>query len=152
MNRWMRPACVILMALALAYFTDFSPEATGIRPGGGTLRGAVWGYSMYDEAVPLVWARVSAYSDGVLVESVSTGVNGSYIMFLPSGLLNVTVEHPGFKTQARVVAISEGGVAQMNFYLERSEIPIPEFEAYLLPIMVVVLLVLTRAVTKKKRS
>jgi len=100
----------------------------------------------------LVWARVSAYSDGVLMESVSTGVNGSYIMFLPSGLLNVTVEHPGFKTQARVVAISEGGVAQMNFYLERSEIPIPEFEAYLLPIMVVVLLVLTRAVTKKKRS
>ena len=152
MNRWIRPACIVLVALALTYFTGLSPEATGVRPGWGTLRGAVWGYNMYDDAVPLVWARVSAYSDGFLVESVSTGLNGSYIMFLPSGLLNVTVEHPGFKIQTKVIAISEGGVAQMNFYLERSEIPIPEFEAYLLPIMVVVLLVLTRAVTKKKRS
>jgi len=151
MNRRTMLVCMALMALALAYFTNFSPEATGVRPGGGTLRGAVWGYNMYDEAVPLVWARVSAYSDGVLVESVSTGFNGSYIMFLPAGLLNVTVEHPGFKMQTKVIGISEGGVAQMNFYLERSEIPIPEFEAYLLPIVVVALLVLTKAVAKKKR-
>jgi len=151
MSKRILSACMLLVALALAYFTDFSPGVVGIRPGGGMLKGVVLGYNMYDEAMPLVWARVSAYSGGVLVESVSTGLNGSYIMFLPSGLLNVTVEHPGFKTQIRAIAISEGGVAQMNFYLERSEIPIPEFEAYLLPIVVVALLVLTKAVAKKKR-
>jgi len=151
MNKRIALACMALMALALAYFIDFSPDAMAVRLGGGMLKGGVWGYNMYDEATPLVWARVSAYSDGVLVESVSTGLNGSYIMFLPSGLLNVTVEHPGFKTQTRVIAISEGAVAQMNFYLERSEIPISEFEAYLLPIIAVVLLVLTKAVAKRKR-
>lgn len=142
---------IALMALAFLFFTGSSPEAAGIILGGGMLSGRVWGYNMHDDAVPLVWARVSAYRDGVLVESVSTGLNGTYIMFLPSGLLNVTVECPGFKTQAMVIAISEGVSAQMNFYLERSEIPIPEFETYLLPIVAVVLLVLAKAVTKRRR-
>jgi len=122
-----------------------------IRPVGGMLSGKVYGYNMYDEVMPLVWARVSAYSEGVLVESVSTGLNGSYAMFVPAGLLNVTVQHPGFKTQAKVVAISDGGAAQMNFYLERSEIPIPEFHTYFLSIVTVSLLVLAVALTRRKR-
>ncbi len=142
---------VVLMAFSFLLFTGSSPDAAGTILGGGMLSGRVWGYNMYDEAIPLVWARVSAYRDGIFVESVSTGLNGSYIMFLPSGLLNVTVECPGFKTQARVIAISEGAAAQMNFYMERSEIPIPEFETYLLPIVAVVLLVLAKAVTKRRR-
>jgi len=144
-------AFIVLMGFASLFFAGNPPDATGTGIGGGSLSGRVWGYNMYDEAIPLIWARVSAYEEGILVESVSTGLNGSYIMFLPSGRLNVTVEHPGFKTQARVIAISEGVAAQMNFFLERSEIPIPEFEAYLLPIVAVVLLVLAKVVTKRRR-
>ena len=148
MKKRMLPVLAVFVALALLFFTGSSLDAAG----GGTLTGRVWGYNMYDEAMPLVWARVSAYKDGVLVESVSTGLNGSYVMYLPSGILNVTVESPGFLTQARAIAISDGVAAQMNFYLERAEIPIPEFEAYLLPIVAVALLVLAKAVTKRKRS
>lgn len=151
MNRRTRLAYVVSGTLSVTVLAFLLTGAAGGRYGGGTLRGAVWGYNMYDEAIPLVWARVSAYSDGVLVGSVSTGLNGSYIMFLPSGLLNVTVEHPGFKTQSKVIAISEGGVSQMNFYLERSEVPIPEFEVYLLPFIAVALLALTNAVARKRR-
>jgi len=151
MKKGMWLASAVLMAIAFFFFMDRSADAVAIRPGGGMLSGKVWGYNMYDEPIPLIWARVSAYQGGILVESVSTGDNGSYIMFLPSGLLNVTAEHPGFKTQTKIIAISEGGSTQMNFYLERSEIPISEFEAYLLPIVAVALLVLTKAVTKRKR-
>jgi len=127
-----------------------SSHVAGIRPAGGTLSGRVYGYNMYDEAMPLVWARVSAYENESLIQSVPTGVNGTYIMFLPSGLLNVTVQCPGFKTQARFVAISDGGSSQLNFYLERSEIPIPEFDACFLPILAVLLLAFTTALTRRK--
>jgi len=150
MKKEMQLVSTVLVAIALFLLIYSLPRPVAAMRGGGTLSGRVWGYNMYDEAMPLVWARVSAYSDGVLVESVSTGLNGSYVMFLPSGLLNVTVQHPGFKTQSKIIAISEGGAMQMNFYLERSEIPIPEFEAYLLPIVAVVLLILAKAVTKRK--
>ena len=115
------------------------------------LSGKVYGYNMYDEAMPLVWARVSAYENESLIQSVPTGVNGTYIMFLPSGFLNVTVQCPGFKTQARFVAISDGGSSQLNFYLERSETPIPEFEAYFVPFVAASLLAITTVLTKRKR-
>ena len=121
--------------------------------GGGALSGKVWGYDMYDEPMPLAWARVSVYKNGALVESVSTGGDGGYTMFLSvAGFLNVTVDHPGFKTQSRIVAISEGGSAYTNFYLERSETPIPEFEAYLLPIITAALLILTKVTTKREKE
>lgn len=141
----------LLLVTAVMLLLAGSSCTKAIRPLGGMLSGRVYGYSMYDEAIPLVWARVSAYANGTLVESVSTGFNGSYAMFLPGGLLNVTVESPGFKPQARFVAISDGGSAQLNFYLERSEIPIPEFHTYLLSIVTVSLLVLTTALTRRKR-
>jgi hypothetical protein len=106
---------------------------------------------MYDEVMPLVWARVSGYWNGTLVDAVSTGLNGTYIIFLPAGFVNVTVTHPGFKTQSLVVAISDGGSAQVNFYLERSEIPIPEFEAYLLPAMITSLVMFVTIATRRRR-
>jgi len=145
-------ASAALMVVAIIFLVNRLPDATRARPVGGSLSGRVWGFSMYDEPMPLIWARVSAYSGNILVESVSTSSNGSYFMFLPSGPLNVTVEHPGFKMQSRIIAISEGGSAVMNFYLERSEIPIPEFQAYLLPVVAVALLLLTRVVAKRTHS
>jgi len=151
MTKAIRLGSILLMIGVACVLVSRIPNAGSIRPFGGSLSGKVYGYSMYDEVMPLVWARVSAYWNGTLVESVSTGLNGTYIIFLPAGLVNVTVTHPGFKTQSLVVAISDGGAAQLNFYLERSEIPIPEFEAYLLPAMVASLLVFVTAITRRKR-
>jgi len=152
MKKGIEIASIALTATVLLLLISSAPNTAGIGSVGGMLTGRVWGYTWLDDPVPLVWARVSAYSGNILVESVSTGANGSYTMYLPSGLLNVTVEHPGFKMQSRIIAISEGGSAQMNFYMERSEIPIPEFEAYLLPIIAAAVLVLAIALTKRKRS
>lgn len=151
MKKETRLGLTLLMVGVACLFVGRMPNAEGVRPIGGSLSGRVYGYSMYDEVMPLVWARVSAYWNGTLVESVSTGFNGTYVIFLPAGLVNVTVTHPGFKTQSLIVAISDGGAAQLNFFLERSEIPIPEFEAYLLPIMVASLLVFVTAITRRKR-
>ncbi len=144
---------LILMLLPIGVIALFaSPcfEAEAIRVGGGTLTGRVYGYNMYDQAIPLVWAKVFVYMNYSLVGEASTGVNGSFVMFVPVGLLNVTVVCPGFKMQAKTVAISDGGMAQMNFYLERSEVPIPEFDASYLQIIALVLLVSTLVLTKRK--
>ena len=136
-------------AIALLVSPCFEAQATIV--GRGMLAGRVYGYDMYDQAIPLVWARVYAYMNNILVGEASTGGNGTFFMPVPAGLLNVTVVCPGFRTQAKTVAISDGGMAQMNFYLERSEVPIPEFEASYLQIVALVLLVSTLVLTKRKR-
>ena len=141
----------LLLTGAVFFFVNCLPCAEGIRPAGGMLRGKVYGYNMYDEPIPLIWARVSAYENDSLVGSIPTGANGTYTMFLPSGRLNVTVQYAGFKTQARIVSISEGGATQLDFYLERSEVPIPEFEAYFVPFVAASLLAITTVLTKRKR-
>lgn len=152
MKKRTRITFTLLLAGAVFFFVNCLPRAEGIGPtGGGMLGGRVYGYNMYDEPIPLIWARVSAYENDSLVGSITTGANGTYAIFLPSGRLNVTVQYPGFKTQARIVSISEGGATQLDFYLERSEVPIPEFEAYFVPFVAASLLAFTTVLTKRKR-
>ena len=146
-----RVLSALLLLGVICSLMQYVRQTEGVGSVGGALTGRVYGYNMYDEAVPLVWARVSAYANGVVAESVSTGGNGAYVMYVSFSLVNVTVEHPGFKSQARMVTISEGGSAQLNFYLERSEIPIPEFETSVLPIMLMSLLAITMALTRGRR-
>jgi len=128
MRNLARLAVVSLVCLG-ALATQVTPsEAQPI--GGGVLRGQIWGYTWLDEATPLVWARVSAFVNGNLVAEVSTGVNGSYLMYLPLGTVTITVEYAGFIQQSKVVHVSEGGTTTLDWYLERSGLPIPEFTNY----------------------
>ncbi len=61
-------------------------------------------------------------------------------MYLPRGSVNVTVEYPGFVMQSKIVSISEGGTMSLNWYLEKSGLPIPEFPLYsLLPVAAVII-------------
>jgi len=147
----MRVISVLLLVGTVMVFVSPFPRAEGVRAAGGSLIGQVYGYDMHDQATPLVWARVAAYMNRSLVGSASTGSNGMYVMFLPTGVLDVRVESPGFKTKSTNVAISDGGSAVMNFYLERSEIPIPEFEASNLSIVSVSILAAALILMKRKR-
>jgi len=88
----------------------------------GMLVGQVIGNDMDGHLIPLGWANVTAYSNGILVQSVSPGFDGSYSMSLPSGLYVVRVEHPGFNAQSKVVEISNGRSSRLDFYLERASI------------------------------
>lgn len=116
---------VCLVALATQMWVS---EAQ--RIGGGVVRGQIWGYTWLDEATPLVWARISAFVNGSLVNEVSSGANGSYTMYLPRGSVTITVEYAGFIRQSKVVHVSDGGTTTLNWYLERSGLPIPEFTKY----------------------
>jgi hypothetical protein len=90
------------------------PNVTAV----GSLVGKVLGDDMYNRNIPLPWANVTAYANGVLVLSVSPRFDGSYTMSLPPGRYAVTAEYPGFNAQIRTVDISDGRSTRLDFYLD----------------------------------
>ncbi len=121
-------------------------EAQAQLMGGGVIRGRVSGGHN-----PLVWAKVSAFVDGELVAEASTGSGGSYLMYLPVGSVNVTVECPGFAMQSKIVSIPEGGTTTMDWYLRRSRLPIPEFSPYSVPALAAVLIAFGQLVLRRRK-
>jgi len=95
--------------------------------GGGLIRGSVYGFTMYDELTPIEWAPVTASNDQYEFVAYS-GAGGIYEMFVPTGVYNLTVVTPGYTTYSTSVAVSDGSASTLNFYLEQSGVPIPEFQ------------------------
>ena len=144
----MRSRSLTLVLLACTMFLTVSLLGTSAQLiGGGAIRGRVFG-----GRTPLIWAEVSAYVDGQLVSKVSTGNGGSYLMFLPVGSVNVTVECPGFVMQSRIVSISEGGTTSLDWYLRKSRLAIPEFSSYGMPALVVILIAFGQLLLRRRRQ
>jgi hypothetical protein len=94
--------------------------------GGGLIAGNIYGFDMFDELQPVVWATVNA-NNGLTTFTSYSGGGGFYEMYVPSGLYNVTVVEPGYVTQAIAVSVANGSSSSINFYLEQSHVPVPEF-------------------------
>lgn len=110
--------------------------------GGGYIHGWVYGFNMWDELVPLEWVNVAATNaDYEFV--ASTGVNGTFEMFLPAGTYKLTISAPGYKAYSSSVAVSDGSSSTVNLYLEQSGVPIPEFPAQAVSMIVVMALAVT---------
>jgi hypothetical protein len=90
------------------------------------ITGSVYGFDMYDELVPIAWAPVYA-SNARYTFTAYTGGGGYYEMFVPQGTYNVTVVQPGYVPYTSVAAVSAGSASTINFYLEESHVPVPEF-------------------------
>ena len=121
--------------------------------GGGMITGSVYGFDMFDELEPIAWASVYATS-GPYSFVAYTGGGGHYEMYVPQGTYNVTVVEPGYVPYSSVVAVSPGSASTINFYLEQSHIPVPEFPSGMaLAVTVLALaavLVATRRTRRKK--
>lgn len=126
---------VLALAVGSASALSHSSQA---GPGGGLVQGWVYGFTMYDELEPMVWARVTA-THGQYNFTTYTGEGGSYSMFLPTGTYNFTVDAgPAYKSYSQSVTLSNGaGLSGLNFYLEQSHVPIPEFPTQLLSLIMV---------------
>jgi hypothetical protein len=130
------------------------PTTQALLQGGGYLHGSVYGFDMYDKLVPLEWVKVIATSADYQF-AVSTGANGTYGMYLPSGTYNLTVSAPGYKPYSSSVAVADGSSSTINVYLEQSGVPVPEFPAqaiFMVMIVAVAAALLTKKATKLKRS
>jgi hypothetical protein len=94
--------------------------------GGGMITGSVYGFTMFNELQPIAWASVYANNGQATFVAYTSG-SGYYEMYVPQGLYNVTVVEPGFIPYSSTVAVSPGSASTINFYLEQSHIPVPEF-------------------------
>jgi hypothetical protein len=139
--------CLVMVILVLGVRPT---AAQGYMQSGGLLFGNVYGFNMYDELVPLEWVTVTA-SGGGYQFSTSTGAGGNYQMFLPIGAYNVSVSQPGYKPYSSSVAISDGSSSSVNVYLYESGLPIPEFPASAVSMIVVAVLAVT-LLTRRTRK
>ncbi|OFX15802.1 hypothetical protein A3K71_07580 [archaeon RBG_16_50_20] len=106
--------------------------------GGGYVQGAVYGYNMWDELIPIDWAEITASND-IYTFRYSSYADGSYGFYLPTGTFNLTVDEPGFVAQSRTIAVSDGSATTgFNFFLQRSNVPIPEFPTQFFAVLMII--------------
>jgi len=111
--------------------------------GGGVISGYVLGASKD----PLEWANIYADNGQHKFLAVS-GVDGFYELRLPPSKYNVTIDVPGYEalvpTEVTVtngsvtkmnfnlntvsVSVSSGSSSVINFYLQQTQTPVPEFQ------------------------
>lgn len=143
-------AVVALMLLgAKLVAAQSQPQQYGGGGGGGMIRGTVLGFNMFDQLEPITWASV--YATGghhTFVAYSSSG--GFYQMFVPAGLYNVTVTQPGYVAYSNSVAVSDGSTNSINFVLEQSHLPVPEFQPNVT--FIVMVLTLAGALFIRRRS
>jgi hypothetical protein len=136
---WIVASGIFVLALLILVVGSASAEMhpSQLGPGGGMAQGNVYGFTMFDEREPIVWAQVTAVA-GQYKFQTSTGAGGAYSMFLPTGTYNFTVDAgSAYKAQSQSVTVSNGGTSSVNFYLEQSHVPIPEFPTQLLSLIMV---------------
>jgi hypothetical protein len=104
---------------------------------GGEITGIVIGV----DKIPVDWALVYAKSAEHTFQTFS-GMSGVYQMRVPVGIYNVTVNVPGFRANSASVNVTLNSSTTVNFHLERSDVPVPEFQSD----MALVVIVLTFAV------
>jgi hypothetical protein len=118
--------------------------------GGGMIAGSVYGFNMFDELEPIAWASVHANSGPYSFVAYTSG-GGFYEMYVPQGTYNVTVIEPGYVPYSSVVAVSPGSASTINFYLEESHVPVPEFPSGMVLAVTVLALAVVLVAAKRTR-
>jgi hypothetical protein len=152
----MKPIWYVLAVTSLLALMLIGGKHAAAQPqpqpnvGGGLIAGNIYGFDMFDELQPIAWATVNANNGATTFTSYSGG-GGFYEMYVPSGLYNVTVVEPGYVTQADSVAVANGSSSSINFYLEQSHVPVPEFPTELV-LSVTLIVTLCAALLALRRS
>ena len=133
MRRSMAVALIFLGFVALAFTVVPSHASMSV------IRGTVYWYDQYGNLRPLAWAQVIAEGDGGEPVMVVSTTDGTYIMWVAPGTYNVTASsEPGYIPVSYTVTVSDGGSATVDFELEPSGKPIPEYPVAIQPVMLAV--------------
>jgi len=96
---------------------------------------------MYDELIPLEWVDITA-SNGQYRFTTQSWADGGYHMFLPVGMFDLTASEPGYVSYSLSITVSDGASLNgINFYLEQSHVPIPEFPINMVSLLMIATLV-----------
>lgn len=127
-----------------------SQPAQSYGPGGGQIAGRVLGFDMYDQLEPIEWASVTA-DTGQYHFVAYTGSGGWFSMYVPAGVYNVTVVEPGYQTYSQTVAVSDGSASTINFNLQQSHVPVPEFPTGMVSTIAIVAITAALGVMRLKK-
>ena len=148
-------AYAVALGILLAIFILKAPAISALSPqSGGLIFGSVYGFTWDDQLIPLEWVQVTATSPNYPPFTVSTGANGTFEMFVPTGTYNLTVSPPGYTVHSSMVSVSDGSSSTTSFYLQQSHVPIPEFPTQAVVFIIAIALattLLTRKNTRHKR-
>ena len=148
-------AYAVALGILLAIFILKAPAISALSPqSGGLIFGSVYGFTWDDQLIPLEWVQVTATSPNYPPFTVSTGANGTFEMFVPTGTYNLTVSPPGYTAHSSMVSVSDGSSSTTSFYLQQSHVPIPEFPTQAVVFIIAIVLattLLTRKNTRHKR-
>jgi hypothetical protein len=142
---------IALMLLGSRLVAAQSQPGQYYGSGGGMISGTVLGFDMYDELQPIVWAAIYA-DNGQRTFIAYSSSGGLYEMFVPVGTYNVTVLEAGYKQISSSVSVSDGSSSIINFNLEQSHVPVPEFPASSTLVMLAALSLAMLALRRRKRS
>lgn len=118
--------------------------------GGGYITGAVYGMNWDDQLLPIAWASVYANNGRTTFVAYSSG-GGIYQMYVPQGTYNLTVVQPGYVPYSIPVAVAPGSASTINFYLEESHVPVPEFPSGTASALAVLALAAVLVATKRTK-
>ena len=148
-----RVEAVLLTVLALTIFTfAVVPSHASLS----VISGTVYWYDQYGNLRPFQWVNVTATSADGDVTVTSSTVDGTYVLYVPyvpPGTYDVTVlSGPAFISQSKTVTVSpDGTAAGVDFQLEPSGKPIPEYPSMAQPVLLL-MATLAAAVFLRRRG
>ena len=152
---------LILASIALVLILSTNAQAVAYTHEGqyyGVSGGEVRGFVLGSNRV-LDWAIIYAKGSQRTYEAFS-GMSGAYQMRLPVGTYNVSANFPGYQSVSRMVnvtegsstsldfhlnnsvsvAVSSGSYSVINFYLDETQVPVPEFGSGAFAVLVLTML------------
>jgi len=143
-------ACMVITVMLLASRLAAAQSQPSQYLGGGYISGTVLGFDMYDQLQPIQWAAIYA-NNGQRTFIAYSGSGGFYEMFVPVGTYNVTVLEAGYRQISSSISVSDGSASTINFTLEQSHVPVPEFPAGSTLVMLTALSLVMLALRRRRR-
>ena len=105
------------LVIALILVCSSLVEAQSPQQYYGEAGGEITGHVIGADGYPVDWAAVHATNNQSTYEAFS-GMSGIYLMRIPIGTYNVTVDVPGYIARGATVNVTENSLHTVNFYLE----------------------------------
>jgi len=134
--------------LAMAAILWISAPAVGQGP--IQVCGLVLGKNLHGDLRPISFANVTAISGKAKV--TQSTFDGSYCMFLPPGTYALVASSPGYISKTIQITALGGSLNGIDFILDPSGEPIPEFPGVPLPLMAAVALLVVLARLRRRRT
>ncbi len=147
----------IMLILLLAVSAGIlSVMTSGIPTGhaaGGSVYGVVLWTDQYGNVRPMAWAQVTA-DDGAQPPVTAYTTNGSYGMWLPEGMYDITASSsPGFyPATVSGVVVSSGSSTALDFTLQPTGEPIPELPPWAQPLILLCAIVITAVTVRRHKN